>query len=306
MTRHIGLYIACILIMGTPALAIENLGTQGNRKPTQDAAHLTGSFSADLAGTMLQDMPVEKPLLVPTVERKKPFIAGFASLVVPGAGEAYVGEYTKGAIFLLAEVTGITAGILYKNKGDRRTVEFQNYAEAHWSVKKYAQYLNTYAGKYRADKKNATIDITASREVMWSQINTYEEGPWSEGFSHRLPKYGEQQYYELIGKYNQFKFGWDTYIHDANGLPLEDSGYNNEVPQQLLDYAAVRGTANDFYSASRLAISLVVVNHLLSAVDAYLSARHFNTEVSSHISMDMQRQGDRLVVVPQLSVSVGL
>jgi hypothetical protein len=89
-------------------------------------------------------------------------------------------------------------------------------------------------------------------------------------------------------------------------MPVTDNGNYNNPPQQLLDYAANRGSANDFYSASRLAFSIVVVNHLLSAVDAFLSAHHYNTVVSSHVSMDVQRYGDRVVTVPQLSVSVGL
>ncbi len=274
---------------------------------------LTGNLFADLAGVPVQDTAVRQPLVMLTAQKKSSFIAGFASLVLPGAGEAYVGEYTKGVIFIVAEVVGITAGILYNNKGDRRTNEFQDYADNHWSAVKYAEYLNTYAGQYRSNKDNAhiPIDLTTSGLKPWQRvdfnvINAYESEGFAWGFSHKLPKYGEQQYYELIGKYNQFKYGWDTYPVEANDMPANDNGDYNSPPQQLLDYAANRGSANDFYSASRLAISIVVVNHLLSAVDAYLSAHHYNTEISSHMSMDVQRYGDRIVAVPQLSVSVGL
>jgi hypothetical protein len=302
MKAHCAFLAGCLLFLGaaTPSTAAD------------DAGKLTGSLSADLASVTVQDPGTPKASVMVAPAKKNPFIAGVASLAIPGSGEVYAGEYAKAAVFFVAEVAGITAGILYNNKGDKRTTEFQNYADNHWSAVKYAEYLNTWAGTYRADKKNAQIAIDPNtslppwQRVDFNAINAYEEGPWDEGFSHKLPKYGEQQYFELIGKYNQFKSGWDTYLHDANGLPLKDSGYNNDVPQQLLDYAANRGTANDFYSASRLAFSLVVVNHLLSAVDAYLSAHHYNAQISSHMSMDFQRCGDQIILTPQLAVSVGL
>jgi len=299
---------ALLLAVSTHAAGAEPLAVHTGVSPAVTASELTGALSADLAGMAVQDPVKPGTAVMMPAKRKSPVVAGLMSLAIPGAGEVYSGEYTKGAIFFVAEVVGLTVGILQNKKGDDRTTEFQAYADEHWSAVKYAQYLNTYAGvQYRADKKNATIDLTAPRDVLWSQINAYEEGPWAEGFSHKLPKYPEQQYYELIGKYNQFKYGWDTYpVDPATGLPRKDTGYNNDIPQQLLDYAKVRGTANDFYSASRLAFSLVVVNHLLSAVDGYLSARHYNTGISSHMSMDLQRHGDAFVAVPQLCVTVGL
>jgi hypothetical protein len=52
------------------------------------------------------------------------------------------------------------------------------------------------------------------------------------------------------GKYNQFKYGWDTYPVDASGMPVNDNGNYNNPPQQLLTYAGSRGSANDFYAAS--------------------------------------------------------
>lgn len=296
MKPHIAFLAGCLLLLSVaPSLQAD------------DGGRLTGSLTADLSALspmQMQDpQPVQTMLQLP--QKKNPIVGGLLSLAVPGAGEAYAGAYAKAAIFFAAEVAGITWGILYDNKGDRRTNEFQDYANAHWSVVKYAEFLNTYAAKYRTNKDAAKIDLNAPRDVMWAQINAYESDGWSLGFSHKLPRYGEQQYYELIGKYDQFKYGWDTYPVQANGMPADDIAYDQDIPQQLLDYAANRGTANDFYSASRLAFSLVVVNHLLSAADAYLTAHHYNTQISSHMSMTLQRVGARVVTAPQLSVCIG-
>jgi hypothetical protein len=307
--------IGCLLVLGAVsyAMAADTARKSFGNVSSDRMGNLTGTLYADLSGMpVLDTVHHDSGILMMTAQHKNPVVAGLASLAIPGAGEVFVGEYTKGVLFFAAEVVGVTAGILYNNKGDRRTNEFQDYADAHWSAVKYAEYLNTYAAKYRTNKDNAHIAIDPNtslkpwQRVDFNAINAYEQGAWNEGFSHQLPMYGEQAYYELIGKYNQFKYGWDTYLHDANGLPLDDNGYNSNVPQQLLTYAGSRGSANDFYTKSRLAISLVVVNHLLSAVDAYLSAHHFNTKISSHMSMDMQRYGDQVVAIPRLSLSVSL
>lgn len=284
-------------------------GMRGSRiaAPAQEPAQastLTGALSTDLASMLpAQDDTQRKQIDVQNSLRKKPVVAGLLSLAVPGAGQVYTHSYVRAAVYFVAEVVGVAAGIAYGKKGDTKTDEFQAYADQHWSAVKYADFLNTYARKYRADDKNATIDLTASRDVLWSQINAYEEGPWKLGFSHKLPRYGEQQYYELIGKYDQFKYGWDTYPV-VNGHPANDSAYDQDIPQQLLDYAAERGKANDFYSASRLAFSLVVVNHFLSAVDGYLAARHYNAGLSS--DMSMERIGNRYVAVSRLTLTVGI
>jgi hypothetical protein len=287
------------------SMLADNFSAQ--RVAAQAEPNLTGDMVTDLVMAQSgQDNPPALQTTPQTASRKNAIVGGLMSLAVPGAGEVYAGEYTKAAVFFVAEMAGITWGILYDNKGDRRTNEFQDYANIHWSAVKYAEFLNNYAAQYRTNKDNAKIDLTAPRDVLWAQINAYESEGWDRGFSHKLPIFGEQQYYELIGKYDQFKYGWDTYPVQANGIPADDHGNYNSVPQQLLDYAANRGSANNFYTASRLAFSLVVVNHLLSAVDAYLSTHHYNTQITSHMSMDLQRAGDHVVAVPQLSVSVGL
>jgi len=52
--------------------------------------------------------------------------------------------------------------------------------------------------------------------------------PHNIGFSHELPTYNTQQYYELIGKYSQFKYGWDTYVA-KDGTRYGDDGYDLNV-----------------------------------------------------------------------------
>ena len=135
-----------------------------------------------------------------------------------------------------------TIGMVYKN------------GDSHWSAVRYAKWINKYGSVDYGPVAN--IDINRVQNKDYSQINDWEMGIHKLGFSHILPPYGIQQYYELIGKYNQFKFGWDTYSLDSQGIPISDNGaYDNMIPQQMKDYAVQRAKASNYsYYKNTLAI----------------------------------------------------
>jgi len=123
--------------------------------------------------------------------------------------------------------------------------------------------------------------------VNWHELNRLERdlGNW---YSHSLPTFGQQQYYELIGKYQQFYQGWndaDTSLgtYEAINTKLKTSA------TRFIYYSHERGKANDFYSASKRAVNLIILNHILSAIDAALSARAFNTQFTSQIRLEEER-----------------
>ena len=220
---------------------------------------LIGSLSTD-AKTVLSDFqPMNNPQIKLSVENKKsPLLAGLMSLVIPGAGEIYSEEYLKAGIFLAIEAAVVTTAIIYDGKGDDKTIEFQNYADDYnnpsnnWSVVKYAQWLNQYVITNEADK--IIIDPNTSlppwKRVDWNQLNSVENG------SHKLARHGEQQYYEMIGKYPQFSPCWNDF---------NSNDYHNVSPNFLF-YSGMRGDANDFYSVAKTAVIGIYVNHFLSCL----------------------------------------
>ena len=78
-------------------------------------------------------------------DKKSPVLAGVMSAVLPGSGEFYVGEYLKAALFFAVEVTLITVAVVNNNEGDKLTAEFEAFADEHWSVVDYADYLIDHA-----------------------------------------------------------------------------------------------------------------------------------------------------------------
>jgi len=240
--------------------------------------------------------------------RKSPWLAGGLSLVIPGAGEFYTESYLKSAIFLAAETALWVLAYSYDHKADRQTDYFQNYANAHWSVVNYAQYALTH---YAPAGGNYQVIIPGTEAlrgrypwmcVNWAELNRMESDiaatPAGQYYSHNLPQYNVQQYYELIGKYPQFNQGWD----DAP----PSFTYGNTLSSESLYYDGQRGQANTYYTTASTYVAIVLVNHIVSAVDAVLSAGSYNRGLHASVGSQRVPASGGYTTVPALHLSWGL
>jgi hypothetical protein len=255
----------------------------------QPQLQMTGNIRVDLFGqTQLSDTPsVAQSADVGMASRKSPYIAAGLSLVVPGAGHFYTERYWEAAAFFAADVVAWVLAYHYDKKGDRQTDFFQNYADEHWSVVDYATYAEaTYAGGTTFNWRNANFNNTSLRpwqRVDWNELNRMErhiggsQGP-GQYYSHTLPPYGDQQYYELIGKYGQFNQGWD------DAPPTYQ--YLYPVTARFSYYAGERGKANSYYNTASTWVTVAIINHVLNAAYAGLSAGWYN---SAHAELGLQR-----------------
>ncbi len=267
------------------------------------------------ADLMMNSFPVDT--LTPNknaVGKKSPYIAAGASALLPGAGQAYAGNWWMAAGFFTAEVVGVTATLYYTNMGYQQTVFFQNYADwnisttpndytARWDVVKYAEWVNSYVTQNLGDKTTIYIDPDQSKppweRVNWAELNAKElelgANP-STGFSHTLPTHGDQSYYEEIGKYPQFGHGWD----DA------DPGYSGTelVTNHLTYYAGQRNEANQLYLTGTFATVLVILNHIASAIDAVLLANSYNESISFSMNTETHPDGS-MGYVPHMNLTLG-
>lgn len=229
-------------------------------------------------------------------DKKSPALAGAMSAVLPGSGEFYVGEYLKAAIFFAIEVTLITVAVVNNNEGDKLTAEFEAFADEHWSAVDYSEYMMDHWQELGLSEQ-CVIDINTEgnlqpwERVNWGDLNHCES--LIGVFSHRLPIHGQQQYYELIGKYKQYSSGWDEF----NGTSY------SQVPQIMKDYAVMRGNANDAYNVGSKAVVGLYINHLLSAIDAIWSATTYNKDLAIKMRVQNIQFADRIELVPTLNIS---
>ncbi len=292
--------ICLLVVLAVPSVfAGENRHSQGR----SDVFIASGDLRMDILAISHQPLDVLASEGNEQTHHKSPYLAAAFSAVLPGAGEFYSESYWKSAIFVAAEATIWTLDIIYNGKGDTQTDFYKNYANGHWSAVRYAEWINANLQYLNAnlDKATYTIPINSNislppwERIDWNALGRVEREIGG-GFSHSLAPYGDQQYYEMIGKYMQFIHGWDQ--SDFNV-----STYLDQLTPQMTWYAGERGKANDFYNIASTAATILVLNHVLSAFDAAWSAHSYNT---LHTEVTMQKISTPLVwcYVPTLRLSV--
>ncbi|MFC1725503.1 hypothetical protein ACFL4T_07730 [candidate division KSB1 bacterium] len=165
---------------------------------------------------------------------RKSYLKGaLFSLILPGAGEFYNKEYIKGAVFTAVEVVSWVVFFKYNDLGKKKEDEFERFADAHWDADGYREYV--------------------------SGLSTIPDH-----FTHTLPETNTQQYYEMIGKYNQFAPWWDDY---------DESEGDSEI---RYDYMDVRYESNRHFKKKRTATMAMLLNRLFSVLDTTFKIKKHN------------------------------
>lgn len=279
----------------------------GQPKQFRSETVLSGNLAIDLSEQTKHSLLAGDTVVV-ALEKKSGLQAAAFSILLPGAGEYYVGDYWKAGGFLAAEVGLWIVYAVYTSKGNDRTVFFEDYADKNWSVVKYAQWIEQYGPQLNPDAQGLSGLITSNDpnlppwdRVDWVRLNRAEAEIGKKTgtfFSHQLPRRPEQQYYELIGKYGQYNPGWADATVDAGN-------FHSALTKMFLDYSQMRGEANDFYNIAGTAAKLVVFNHVLSALDAAWSAAVHNRSltVKAHVQ-PVQRPFGIVEFVPTARMSL--
>lgn len=216
-------------------------------------------------------------------DKKSPYLGALFSGIIPGTGEFYAKSYIKGAIFLAVEASLWIAYSTYESDGNSQTEAYQNYANKNWSMNKYANWLveQNFSGSAAI-----TDPYTSNLELLREQVNIVE----AQNFSHQLPAIGSQQYYELIGKYQNFVVGWSDADPNLTTAPGSANYYGTYRTQMYEDYSYSRQEANSYYDKANTSLTLVVLNHLLSAADAAWSVSMFNKDLKIKTSMHLENK----------------
>lgn len=159
------------------------------------------------------------------------------SAILPGSGEIYAGQKVKGVLFLAAEAALWYGVISFHRTGMDWEDTYHQYADTHWSREEWEQYYN----------------------------------PETDPSTHELPEDDEgnivktQQYYEMIGKYDQFKQGWDDWVTGGPDLTAHRD-----------EYETMRNKSNVALKNAAYCSMVVMANHLISALDTGFVIRKKN------------------------------
>lgn len=231
---------------------------------------------------------------------KSPLLAGFLSLIVPGAGEFYAESYLKSILFVAIEAAAISVSVIYEGKGDDQTAFFEDFAHEHWDVGRYARWtitnLETINPALDPEEYSELFLNPERTQVNWTVLNRLESDI-SGYYSHRLAPFGDQQYYEMIGKYPQFNPGWDDF-----GNEYTDFEFGDPVTPNFEYYSGERGKANDFYNIAAKAVIVTVINHIVSALDAAWTTSRYNKNLKMEMELEKTVVGFSTEYYPSLNI----
>lgn len=267
----------------------------------------------------VQYTPSKNDLITPILQRGQHFVdqtttllspfqnrPGFAfagSAILPGFSQAANQNWLRAGLFFAIEITSLVVIADNTRRARQKESRYESWADRNWSVVQYSQWLvdyhqanginNEYIDELRDQLDGIEPGFDPARD--WPAISLQllrsveRNSPFittddftAKTFSHTLPDYGSQQYYELISKYYQYQAGWRDYhsYHDELGHTGNAFNERYKIERNGL-YASPMffegvGRAeqfNDLYRRAGHLTSLLIINHIFSAFDAYFTVR---------------------------------
>ena len=196
------------------------------------------------------------------------------SLLMPGLGEATMG-YKRGYLMMAADIFAWTRVKKYHDDGKDLTDEYIAFADEHYSDERLVEAYRT--GSEDLDRSGVgaryfpeipAINDTTELDNLPLYVTRYED---------------EREYYENLGKWEQFIFGWDDFtrpddpfnwpggVKPTEDYPLSDLrqpwvSKNRQIYQQM------RADANDAYETRDQWLYLNIGLRVFSVIQtAYLS-----------------------------------
>ena len=238
-----------------------------------------------------------------TAIKSYPARALLRSLVVPGWGQMYnKSPWWKTALFAGIEVAGIVGIVQLNKKAEKLRLEYEDFANEHWDFTRWIS--NTPLTKshwvnnlnipdvWNYNEGDTTmydviIDGTHLLSVLF-QEQLYSTGCFNDTSYYCDPMYHydnellesmqvvrDLHFYENIGKYDQFVGGWDDLV-DADSSSIwwikekqtEDGTEILIMTKNKEKYLDMRYKSNTYLKMATYAVSAVMFNHVISALEA--------------------------------------
>ncbi|MBM4116791.1 hypothetical protein FJ251_03480 [bacterium] len=185
------------------------------------------------------------------------------SLLLPGLGEWSLGHRGR-ALTQFAVEAGCWAGnFYYRDRGFDLRHEYEAYAEAHWEEARWASAWNVAGQPDWMDWVSADEWAAfAWPDTLPSAMAFLRDG--HEGYleSHFAPYQEDpQHYYENLGKYDWYRWGWDDY----------DTGRDDSAHRYV--YLGMRRESNRAFDRAEAFIFAMVAARVVSLADTYILLR---------------------------------
>jgi len=186
-------------------------------------------------------------------------VAMISSAVLPGAGQLYmatathkVSHWARVPVFLGLDIWFWYAYRDNYDKGKDVKAEYERFADAHWTEERFLLQHPYCDGIGGCDS--------------WQQYNEEAEGRYY--FVYIPRELDHEEYYENLGKYDAFCFGWDDWNGDHNDVEAW-------TPNRT-EYWDMRSESDDYLLTADRYVMALIVNRVVSMLDAGWLAYRYN------------------------------
>lgn len=270
---------------------------------------------------------------------RSPRRALFMSLVVPGSGQMYVGgstfNYARGAAYMATEVA-LVSGWYYFSvyKYDQQVDKYKAYAQEHYSVGQYEARMHDLWNTLTEDQESTFNTLYGSARSEYCQ-SIYGDGGRFGCYNEKTPFKGDaahlanfpdsvslgtslqstslydaDAFYRIVAN-DEFVLGWYDVTDQKTVAELDlsddvSSSVALGASNNLATYRKMRARANELADMQAWFLGGLILNHIVSAVDATLSARAHNMELYEEkvTWLDKVRLDSRMGMQNGLSASV--
>lgn len=300
---------ALLLIILLAGLALARL-MAANTNPLDD---MLVSPDKSRRGTVIRDSLTNDIIRV-NYEKKNAKLAMFMSSLIPGSGQFYADKSAITAyIFPIIEIAAIAGIVYYDNKGDKKVKDYKKYVTEEAEI--VLEGVMPDGGDYVYTGPRYWRPFQSAVQDTLISIHTLDiyDGVGSDKFFNLDPT-DTQHFFEDIGKYNKYIFGWVDWYFKYAEIPSDYTGIPNPHPRFVFDitnpadprynspenkwqfnlplvgeptqdlpysalrkeYIKMRNEAEDQYRTAHYITFGVVFNHIASALDAVRVTRKVN------------------------------
>lgn len=191
--------------------------------------------------------------------RKSPNEAFLYSLVIPGMGQLYTGA-KHGYIYTAAEVGFLATFFLLRNSASNIRDDYRDVVREH------------------------VVFIGPGSFEDWDPIEDFEHATQYETWNH---DYDTEATQKRTGKW--YWKDLDPDLKNERHRDLEKRGITSSYRQEAFD---LREQANDTFERAKFFLGLAILNHAISAVEARITTKRFNSRLENTLTQPQTRAFD--------------
>ena len=329
---------------GSPAAPQEVAGrdsTKTTAAPVADMSIKTGVVKAPVKPVTIEEaraINFAKNLK----EYRSPKLAMLLSLCIPGLGQAYIKNYWRAGIYIAAEAAIIGISVVYSNKGKDTYNKATGFADRNFSSTKMQTYYNDLekflggipgadSTSVRTALDNISMDtlksfMHGSSARIQEFYSTIKDWPYAQGWKDceptlaaiggvdpglLIPDAGYKNRYYRYGSADSAGLSYLINIKNKDNdafIPDGEAQYGYSANQRT--YRTLMSQSNDNYKTATNVLFVILINHVVSAVDALISANMYNADLLGrqtfwhHIEVDPGVAGRDMISAPGLTMRV--